>query len=485
MLKLEEGLTTKISKRNSIIFFILGTTLLGGWVLYSFLSVPLQTDDLDSETLLMRLAEFSPPEPNVHTETQRLLAKLGSRLFFDERLSASGTMSCATCHDPQKNFSDDRPLALGGNLGPRRTPSLVNVGFQRWFFWDGRSPTLEAQVLGPLENWNEHRISRVHLLKILFREYRHDYETIFGLIDAKDWEWVQTLPSALPQTASRTLSPMVLAYGLASLDDFWEKDKILQYAQTNKIAPINVLSGRSTLPDERPQQWYKAWNDFDAPQKTKLNQWISNTASAIATFERTILAMDSPFDRFLKKNKFQTKQPIFVDGFQESEWAGFKLFVGKAQCSLCHFGFNFTDQQFHNIGLPWKASAFDSNWIDLGRTLGVAELTLGSQNLCTEIDMASESCHEIPYLDPNNLSFVGAFKTPSLRNASQRKFFMHDGRFSSLKDVLQYYNSLSGKASIGHREESLKPLRLTFENLNYLERFLFSLSSPISYEEPR
>ena len=81
----------------------------------------------------------------------------GRKLFFDTRLSADNSTSCATCHDPSKAFTDGRAIARGVHdaLGSRNTPSLVNAGFGRAFFWDGRATTLEAQVLGPMTNPNE------------------------------------------------------------------------------------------------------------------------------------------------------------------------------------------------------------------------------------------------------------------------------------------------------------------------------------------
>lgn len=79
---------------------------------------------------------------------------LGKRLFSDPILSADRSVSCATCHDPERAFTDDRPKAVGvyGRTGPRRVPKLANRGYGRSFFWDGRIPTLEEQVLQPVVN---------------------------------------------------------------------------------------------------------------------------------------------------------------------------------------------------------------------------------------------------------------------------------------------------------------------------------------------
>ena len=76
---------------------------------------------------------------------------LGKQLFHDERLSANGTISCATCHIADQAFSDGLSVAkgLGGQLGTRNTPTLLNVAFENNFFWDSRRATLGDQVRDP------------------------------------------------------------------------------------------------------------------------------------------------------------------------------------------------------------------------------------------------------------------------------------------------------------------------------------------------
>lgn len=82
---------------------------------------------------------------------------LGGRLFVDPLLSADRSISCATCHDPARAFTDGRPVAVGvfGRRGSRAAPALLNRGYGSVFFWDGRTTTLEGQVLEPIENPNE------------------------------------------------------------------------------------------------------------------------------------------------------------------------------------------------------------------------------------------------------------------------------------------------------------------------------------------
>ena len=97
------------------------------------------------------------PVPESNLQTPAKIA-LGKRLFFDPHLSGDGTISCATCHQPDRAFTDGRPLALGigAQLGTRNAPTLLNVAYNATQFWDGRRPSLELQALDPLVNPLEH-----------------------------------------------------------------------------------------------------------------------------------------------------------------------------------------------------------------------------------------------------------------------------------------------------------------------------------------
>jgi cytochrome c peroxidase len=94
------------------------------------------------------------PEDNPLTAEK---IELGRRLFHDRRLSRDGSVSCVCCHDPERAFSSTQPIAIGvfGRQGSRNAPALLNRGYGRAFFWDGRVPTLEEQVLRPIQDANE------------------------------------------------------------------------------------------------------------------------------------------------------------------------------------------------------------------------------------------------------------------------------------------------------------------------------------------
>src|SRR5687768_10093742 len=91
-----------------------------------------------------RLLQHSPLPPSPTDATNAFAndpraVRLGHFLFFDPRLSANRQVSCATCHEPGRAFTDGKPIAEGLRRGERNAPTLINSAYQRWYFWDGRS----------------------------------------------------------------------------------------------------------------------------------------------------------------------------------------------------------------------------------------------------------------------------------------------------------------------------------------------------------
>ena len=104
------------------------------------------------------------PVPETNRLTKNKIV-LGRKLFFDKRLSADNTIACASCHDPRRAFSDGRPVPIGiaGAKGTRNSPALINRGYGSVFFWDGRAPSLERQVLEPVLNPKELGLNEAEL----------------------------------------------------------------------------------------------------------------------------------------------------------------------------------------------------------------------------------------------------------------------------------------------------------------------------------
>lgn len=256
---------------------------------------------------------------------------LGRKLFYEKRLSANNTLSCAGCHHQENAFSDPRRFSVGvdGIEGDRQSMSLVNIGYARFYFWDGRSATLEEQILEPVPNPVE-----------MHQEWK---DAVFKL-----------------QQDSRYPSEFELVFGTSTID--------------------SVL-----------------------------------VSKAIAQFLRTLISSNSKFDKYrrgeaqLTSQEFRGLNLFLTEGGDPSEVQGGQ---NGADCFHCHGigGLQFSDYRLHNNGL-------DSIFADLGAG-GVTG---------REQDM-------------------GRFKTPTIRNLSFTAPYMHDGRFETIEEVIEHYNS-GGHAS--------------------------------------
>ena len=130
----------------------------------------------------LSLAELEPlpADPSNRVADDPRAVTLGQRLFFDTRLSSNGKVSCATCHIPNREFQDDKPLAEGVGTTGRRTMPVAGTAYAPFLFWDGRKDSLWAQALGPLESPVEHGGSREQYAPVIATHYRAQYEELFG-----------------------------------------------------------------------------------------------------------------------------------------------------------------------------------------------------------------------------------------------------------------------------------------------------------------
>jgi cytochrome c peroxidase len=128
------------------------------------------------------------------------------------------------------------------------------------------------------------------------------------------------------------------------------------------------------------------------------------------------------------------------DALSESARRGLDIFRVKGHCTRCHSGFNFTDEKFHNIGIGW-----DTNTVDLGR-----------------------------YLVTKNAEDIDAFKTPTLREIARTAPYMHDGRFKTLEEVVNFYNQ--GGIKNPHQDDMIIPLELTEQEKQDVVALLKSLN---------
>jgi len=139
---------------------------------------PSRADDV---ALPKPLERVKPPKANPSTPAK---IALGRKLFFDGRLSRNNQISCATCHQPDKGFSNGEQVAVGidGQKGTRNVPGLINTGYAGSLFWDGRAATLEEQALMPISSPAEMDMKPAALAKKLngIADYRKPFKQAFG-----------------------------------------------------------------------------------------------------------------------------------------------------------------------------------------------------------------------------------------------------------------------------------------------------------------
>ena len=137
---------------------------------------------LDQIGVPLALTRAVTPRDNLQTPEK---ITLGEQLFFDGRLSANGTVACASCHDPRLAFTDGRPVSVGirNQLGQRNAPTVMNALYNKFQFWDGRAPTLEAQaalpIVNPVEMGQLNMDSAVAHIALV-PQYRQEFRRVFG-----------------------------------------------------------------------------------------------------------------------------------------------------------------------------------------------------------------------------------------------------------------------------------------------------------------
>ena len=339
----------------------------------------------DEQAALARIANppLGLPDVLVPDDNPPTAAKisLGRKLFFDERLSHSGKLSCGSCHLPHEGFTVNEgatPVGHEGAILRRNAPTLLNVAYQRSLFLDGRQTSLEDQALEPFTVADELANPS---LDVVIDRIRHlpDYA---GLFEAAFGEGV---------------SPRTVGH-------------------------------------------------------------------AISTYERTLLAADSAFDRWRYGGQ--------EDALDALAKQGFDLFTGKAGCVACHALDEqeavFTDHLFHDDGIGW-IPARDIGAGQLITRRGMPVYTEGDPEVAaTPSDMGRMEVTK-EFID------MFRYRTPSLRNIELTAPYMHNGTFETLEDVVAYY----GEGGFRHFgiDPLVRDLRLSDVEETALVAFLKSLTA--------
>ena len=370
-----------------------------------------------------------PADPSNAVERQPAAIDLGRRLFEDARLSRNGAVACATCHDPARQFQDGLPVSQGVGTGARRAMPIVGAGHATWLFWDGRKDSLWSQALGPLEDAVEHGTNRARVAHRVAANHRRDYEALFGALPRLD---------GLPDDAG----------------------------------PKGPAAERA------------AWAAIDARRREEVSRVFANVGKAIAAYEKSLqhapTRLDGYIDAVLRGDRA-------AGGLLRADEArGLRLFIGKGQCASCHNGPLFSDQQFHNTGVPPRDAARP----DRGRAAATAALRADEFNCLGPFsDARPVQCQELRFMVTDDPALEGAFKTPGLRGVAERPPYMHAGQLATLEQVLRHYvaapHAAVGRSELRHRHAGAAapahaeraPIELSETEIADLVSFLGTLSA--------
>lgn len=201
---------------------------------------------------------------------------------------------------------------------------------------------------------------------------------------------------------------------------------------------------------------------------------MAEVAQAIASFERTLVSGDSPFDRYYFAGDRRAMTPAQIRGFE--------VFVNQGRCVSCHTVEQtqalFTDNRFHNIGVGFKRIRGREN--RLARQFIAAKR--GGANVDVTVLTQKDMSEMGRFAVTENLTQVGAFKTPTLRNVALTAPYMHDGSLETLADVVDFYNNGGRLRKTDPVDDfqsgGIRPLDLTKRQKADLVAFLKALTSP-------
>jgi cytochrome c peroxidase len=207
---------------------------------------------------------------------------------------------------------------------------------------------------------------------------------------------------------------------------------------------------------------------------------LVNVAKALAAFEETIVTARTPFDAF--RDALERSDAAGMARYPLAAQRGLKIFVGKGRCTFCHFGANFTNGEFDDVGVPFFA---EKGRVDQGRYGGIAALVANRFNLLGSFsdDRSEDAGLQTRHVEPQHRNW-GEFRVPSLRNAARTAPYMHNGSLATLADVVRHYSQVDEERLHGDDGARLvRPLRLTPGEASDLVSFLETLSGEVSAAE--
>jgi cytochrome c peroxidase len=335
-------------------------------------------DPRTGEAVMRKAVKIKVPlgltaNPPVSAENPMTVARwmLGKQLYFSGILSSDGTISCSSCHDPKRGYTDQSPVSSGirGLKGGMSAPTVYNSAYNVLQFWDGRAFSLEDQAQGPVQNpvemfgGDEHAWNSAVLRVRKDERYVKQFRAVFGTDPTRD-----------------AIAKAIAAYERTVLSG-------------NSIHDRADLAMRARVEDEGSGKYEIKAKDYESV--------------LTAAFD----AKDEPALAALELDVAKDRPKVAEAAARLNN--GRALFFGKARCNSCHVGDNFTDNQFHNLGVGVKDGQLPANTLGRYTTLPTGH---------------------------KNTDMIGAFKTPTLRHLLGTGPYMHNGSERTLEEVVDFYD---------------------------------------------
>lgn len=335
-----------------------------------------------------------PADPGNEYSGVKWAEALGAQLFHDPVLSENKSISCASCHVRSLGLSDGKALPQAG-VAPhvRNTQGLLNVGYQRWFGWDGGADSLWSASLRPM---------------------------------LSDIEMASSIESLAPKLRATSYLVESLSHNNIDVAD---------------------------LPDET---------------------LVVTVAKFIGAYMRTLVSGETSFDVYISA-MLNGKES---DHYPAAAKRGMKIFFGEGNCFVCHFGANFSNGEFHDIGRPFFTGV---GQVDPGRFTGIQRVINDRYNLAGDFNGTNIDAELLKTTTvKSGQSNFGQWRTPSLRNLLLTGPYMHDGTLTTLRDVVDYYAEIDPDRLHTKGEAILKPFQWSERERDDLVVFLRTLSTRVS-----
>jgi cytochrome c peroxidase len=405
---------------------------------------------------LSPMPDHPPPNTtNMYADNPQAAA-LGQKLFYDTRFSGPilnqdslahngvgapgdvGKVSCQTCHQAPW-FVDFRSMpnqmSLGNDWFPRNATTMVNTAYYTgWREWEGVNDTIWTDACAGSEVWTSGNGSRLAAAHLLYDHYRDDYNAIF-------------YPPLDP-----------------SLD---------------ANAPDAARFPADGKPKPSPDAPDGAWEMMAPADQDIITRIFVNRGKALEAFIRLLVSRNAPFDQYVAGD---------TTAISTSAKRGLRLFVTQGGCNACHAGPTFTDEKFHNLGVPDTYPAgimgydpnlwsFFTNLLDTGHAGGppyAMNNPLSRDGVYSD-DTTTPLLKNLTVTDAD----MGTYRTPSLRNVAMTPPYEHLGQFAMLEDVVRFDNMGGGTPGMGFpgtKDAKMKPLNLSDGDIADIVAFLETLT---------